>query len=348
MGTASSSSTRTPAPFKYIEPVTKINGVGAGQVATIEYPPQNRIHVMGIQATVTVAAAGAGNFSIPVVANVIGLLQVKVGGKPQRTRQASEIWGIFGLNSLCYNRGAGTVVYTQAANANLSVIASLIGSAQDLAQQALLVANTATTATFFLPILWAEPYRKGYAQTEVMALVQGFADGTNIGLVTVELSIPAAGNLSNQAIAAWYEYDQVLAAVGGTVLLSKEYRFTIQYQAAGNIECATQLYERDALQRIRLLTTTDQIGQVVVKQGARILRNFTLANISRNALVTRDYYELAMPTNAFDLEFDLNDNPMSAPLLNPNQPLSIVATLLTANDATKNIVVLCSYYGGVD
>jgi hypothetical protein len=35
-------------------------------------------------------------------------------------------------------------------------------------------------------------------------------------------------------------------------------------------------------------------------------------------------------------------------LLDPSQPLSIVATLATANDATKNIGVLSSYYGALD
>lgn len=341
----------TVSPFKFVEPVNKINGVGANSLATIEFPPRKRINTVHVEATVTKAAAGAGLFSIPLVSDICGQMQFKVGGKPQRTRLASDLFGATGLNALCDVNAGGTVVYTQVGNATLSTKPVLIGSAADAAQQALLTANLATTAVFELPILFAEPYRKEYDKTEALALVTGFADGSGIGLVTLEIAIPnnaaATPAFSGHNIKAFYEYDDLVAPVGARVLLVKEYRHGVQYSAAGDIEVASQLYLRDGLMRVNLLTTADYISRVVVKQGQRVLRD--IYHVRSQALLTlRDYNPAAMINNRFDIEFDFNDDPNSTPVMDPNLPLSIVATLDTANDATKNIAVLSSYYGPLD
>lgn len=338
-------------PFKYLEPVNKINGVIPGGIATIELPPGKRISTVSVQATVTKAAAGAGVTSIPTVGDIIQQIQFKVGGKPQRTRYATELFGKTGLNALNDKGSAGTVVYTQAGNSSLSVVPVLIGSADDLAQQALLTANAATTAVFQLPLIFAEVFRKEYAMADVMSLTQSFTDGSNIGLCTVELQIPKNDTLavpfSGHNIQCEWEYDDSQLAPGTVVRMSKEYRHQVQYTAAGDIEVATQLYNRDILQRVSLLTTADRITRVVVKQGQRILRDIT--DVRNQAMLRKsDFNGEAIVSNRFDIEFDMNDDPSSAPVLTPTAPLSIVATLATANDTTKNIVILSSYYGPLD
>jgi hypothetical protein len=345
------------SPFKFIEPVNKINGVAANSLCTIELPPGKRLNIIGIEATVTKAAAGSGVFSIPLPSDIIDLIQVKVGGKPQRTRLASELFGAKGLNAIQDYKCGGTVQYWQAGSV-INATPQLIGSANDLLCQAAsggsngnLVANTATKAIFWLPIIFTEPWRKEYVQTEALGLVQAFADGSSIGVVTVEVKIPnntgSSPAFSAHGISAWYEYDELVAPKGSTVYLLKEYRHNVQYAAAGDIEVATQLYNRDGLSRVSLLTAADIISRVVVKQGSRILRDLTNVR-SQQSLISRDYCESAIVSNRFDIEFDLNDDPNSATLLNPSQPLSIVATLATANDATKNITVLSAYYGPLD
>ena len=346
------------SPFKFIEPLNKINGVAAGSICTIELPPGKRINIIGIEATVTKAAGGGGVYSIPQPSDIIGLIQLKVGGKPQRTRLASELFGYTGLNALEDGKLGGTVQYWQAGSV-INAKPVIIGSSDDVAIQTSggggsngnLAAAAATKAIFFLPIVFTEPYRKEYTQTESLGLVQAFADGSSIGLVTVELSIPNNGGASPAfsawGITAWFEYDELVAPAGSTVFLEKEYRHAVQYAAPGDIEVGTQLYNRDALSRVSLLTAADIINRVVVKQGSRILRD--ISNVrSQQILTARDFNEKAILMNRFDLEFDLNDDPNSAPLLDPSQPLSIVATLATANDATKNIGVLSSYYGALD
>jgi hypothetical protein len=339
------------SPFKFIEPVNKINGVSANSLCTIEFPPGKRVNIANIEATVTKAAGGSGVTSIPLPSDIIDLIQLKVGGKPQRTRLASELFGATGLNALCDIKAGGTVAYYQASGGYATVKPVLIGSAADTTQQGLLTANTATKATFYLPILFTEPWRKEYDQTEALGLVQARADGSTIGLVTLELKIPnnagASPALSAHGITAWFEYDEMVAPKGATIFLLKEYRHNVQYAAAGDVEVASQLYNRDGLSRVSLLTAADVISRVVVKQGARVLRDVTNVR-NQQSLIARDYNENAIIMNRFDLEFDLNDDPNSAPLLDPSQPLSIVATLATANDATKNIGVLSSYYGALD
>ena len=85
---------------------------------------------------------------------------------------------------------------------------------------------------------------------------------------------------------------------------------------------------------------------MVVKQGSRILRNVTFEQ-NLVTLAKAGFNTAAVPLNRFDIEFDVNDI-NSAPVLNPNQELSIVATLATANDTIKNIIILPSYYGAVE
>lgn len=359
------------ASFKYKEPVNKINGVGPGNLATIELPPVNRIHAIYIKGTIT-RTQTAGGKVVPKPSDLIGQIQLKVAGKPQRTRLASELFGGQGLNARLDFKSAGTVMYFQGAataawpqgtpmtatvnGVTVGNAPVVLGSAADAAIQAVIAAAAAapTTAVFTLPIQLAEPFRKEYVMTDAMALVQSLADGTNIGVVTVELALnglaPVDGSaytLSNHAIKAEWEYDKIQGAAGSPVYLSKEYRFIQQYAAAGDIEVGTQLYNRQNLQRISLLTTSDQITRVVVKRGSEILRDVTF-DVNECDLLRKDFEASASLPNRFDIEFDDNDNPNSAPPLDPTTPISIVATLATANDATKNIVILASYYGSLD
>ena len=340
----------TVAPFKYKAPLLKIQGVLQGGTATIGLPPVFRIGAIGLEASITKAAGGSGVKTFPLVSDIVAQYRVKVNGKAQRTRNGLETWGATGQNAVCDTNASGMVVYTQTNNSGLSVLPVLIGSAADLAQQALLTANTATTAVFQLPIQFSEPFRKEYVMTEAMALVQSRSDGTNVGAVTVEVDIPNnAGSspaFTNPALKAYCEYDSLVAAPGAVITLTKEYRWLVPYTAAGDLEVAGQMPNRDALQRVSLLTTgTDYISHVVVKQGTTIIRDILITR-AQAEMVRKDYPVAALSMNRFDIEFDENDDPNQAPTLNPSAPLSIIAPL---SGITGSVVtVLASYFGPLD
>jgi len=209
------------------------------------------------------------------------------------------------------------------------------------------------TAEFKLPIVFSEPYRKEYDMTEVGALVTGYDDGTSVGTATLELTHPAYNGTTNVssalAVKASYEYDEMVAKAGSKIWIEKEYLHTVGYSTTGDIECATQLYNNgDALARVSLLlsTASDVISRVVVKQGSRVLRDMTYTDMVA-ALVARDYNPAAFMPNRFDIEFDLNDDPNSAPITSKAAPISIVATLSVVGGAA-NMSVLSTYYGGLD
>jgi hypothetical protein len=347
------------APFKYIEQVTKINGVGPGQISTIEFPLNKRLNVIWV----SISIARAGYAQPPTVTDALTSYQFKVGGKPQRTRSAQSIFGSWvtttftpGLNAQLDANLAGMVTYVVTGGSPaMSLVPVIIGSAADVAQRALVTGNSAGTlvvAEFKLPIIFAETYRKEYDMTELGALATGYDDGTNVGTATLELTHPAYNGTTNVssalAVKCCYEYDELVARAGTKIYLEKEYSHTVGYSATGDIETATQLYNNgDALARVSLLVASgDFISRVVVKQGSRVLRDLTFTD-SVAVLAGRDYNANAFLANRFDIEFDLNDDPNSAPLTSKSNVISIVATMKTVQ-ASANMTVLSTYYGGLD
>ena len=332
------------APVKFKGPLTNINGqFAAGNLITVQLPPVLRGAAVNFECTCTKAALGVGVTGYPVLSDFATLAQFKVGGNPVRTRYFSELWGGTGLAALADINSGGTVVYSQAGNGNLSIVPVLIGSAADAAQRALLTANTATTAVFRLPWQFSEPFRKEYTMTEALALTQARADGTNIGTCTFEVTLATTANISGYNIKAFWEYDTLVAPAGAVISLLQEARYTVPYTATGDLEVGAQIPNKNALSRVSLLTaSTDNITRVVVKQGTAIVRDiYYPQNVGE--LIRKDYNPAAIVSNRFDIEFDENDDPNQALLLDPNKPLSITATLGSNNGST--VVVLVSTYG---
>ena len=331
--------------FRFHEPVTKISAVVMGKPVTLEFSKQKRICTVLLKPTVTKAAV-AGVRSVPQPADAFGEMRFNIDGTTNRKRTAAQLFGATGLNALNQAGNGGTVVYTQAGNATLSVVPVVIGSADDLAQQALLTINTITVAQFQLPIVFCEDFRKTILGGERFGLVTGFDNGKNVGPVILEIDVANNANITSVAVDASYEYDEVVAKAGSTIYLSKEKIFNKQYAAAGDIEVGDQLSipNGEALQRLSLLTAADRITKVVVKQGNRILRNISDTDnqaYNRKAGLNGG----AFVSNRFDIEFDINDDETSAVSVDGNQEISVVVTLATANDAVKNITLLPSYYG---
>lgn len=338
--------TTTSSPFRFCEPLTNISPINVGKPTTISLIKGKRLLTFILAASCTKAALGVGQFSIPLVSDCVAEMRFNPTGDINRRRKASTLFGYTGLNALNRKENGGTVVYTQVGNNALSVVPVLIGSPEDVAQQALLTANTATTATFYLPWMFAEDFRKQYAQAEMTGFPTAWADGKALTNPVMEIDVPTTANITGIAYSAWEEYDEMVAAAGATVYLAKEKYFTQQYVAAGDVELgkAINIKAGEVIQRISLQTVTDRITKLVIKQGTRIIRNYSDATL-QVLLRKSGFNGYALVSNRIDIEFDPNDDPTSALVASDVDDLSIVATLATANDAGKTIEILPTVFG---
>jgi len=358
-------------PLELNQPVTKITTpqLGANAVVwSLEIPHNVNLGSVLVQLGVTVSATGVATKSVPTPQQACSLVTVLANGTPERTRQLNQIFGATGLNALNDKNNSGTVQYFQAGAAVTAVVTGitygalpvLIGSIQDVAIQAALANNTATTAVFGLPFLFSEDYRKSYKASLAMALPTGIsANGTtitsNIGGVIFQFAMQpvtgAAGTFSAATIAANIEYDNnffVPSAAVPRVRMSKEKQLFKTVSVAGDLEMADLIpnVAGEMLQIVSLLTVANTISKVVIKQGqGNIIRTLTWADnllSLRKAGVNVD----AIPANRFDIIFDRNDDPTTGLAMDPNNELSIIATFVGGNVETTTI--LTSIYGPLD
>ena len=137
-----------------------------------------------------------------------------------------------------------------------------------------------------------------------------------------------AGQFSAVGFAANLEYDNTLASQGSAVRLLKEKRLAKGYNAVGDIEVADQIKNvaGEALQFVLLSANGDYIPKIVIKQGTNIKRTLTWEDnlISlRTSGVNVDGIDRTM----FPIVWDRTDDPTTGLQMDPNQELSIVATV---------------------
>jgi hypothetical protein len=263
---------------------------------------------------------------------------------------------------------AGTVQYKQGGGWITATLNGIvygntpvkIGSAADIAIQAQLANNTATTAYFALPFIFGEDFRKSYAAGLKMALPTGFGSFSNgqwvangnIGGLTLQLTMAQltgnANSLTAAAITANVEYDNTLAAPGSTIRLSKEKVLAEDYNV-GDIEVAKQIKNVDGemLQYVALVTVADPITKVVIKQGEKLWRTQTWEeNIS--SLRRCGVNVSSIPRNVFLIVFDRKDDPTTGLAMKSNAKLSITATFGSAADNPTSVRILAGIYGPMD
>jgi len=223
--------------------------------------------------TVTASATGAGTKTVPRPSWGIGDMRFKVGNF-NRTRRASELFGINGLQARNSRKTAGTVQYFQAgavitATLNGRTIGNtpvLIDSNEDLTLQAALANNTATVAIFVLPWMFAEFWRNDpMFGGSALGLRTAFDDGNgNVGSVLgtpyFELDIPAAtgvaGTMTAVALAAGLQYTEELADAGSQVPMCKQKVHTANY-AVGDNELGLNFETKGILQRLSIFCAAD-------------------------------------------------------------------------------------------
>jgi hypothetical protein len=355
-------------PLGLNQPVVKLvtPTLGAQSVSwTMEMPQNIRLGTLQLQLTVTKSATGIATKSIPAPSDAMSGAQVLINGTPHITRTLGQLFGRQGTSALNGKELAGTVQYFQAGIAITAAVNGitygalpvLLGSEADIAIQGALATNTATVAVFGLPFMFSEDYRKSYAASAAMALPTAFgANGVvsgNIGGVVFQFAMQpvtgVAGTFASASIAGNVEYDNALAVTGSTVRMAKMKQLFETYTAVGDKEVAAQIKNvaGEYAQEISLLTVSDPITKVVIKQGNTLVRTMTWEDnllSLRKCGVNVD----AIPRNRFDIIFDRNDDPTNGLPMDPNKELSIVATIGAVNDPGETITVLTTIYGALE
>lgn len=354
------------APLKgpiFQEPVKDLTFPGLGQTAIFKTMPGMKILIFITTLTVTASATGAATKTVPRPSWGAGDMRFKLGNF-NRTRKASELYGLNGLQARNSRKSAGTVQYYQAGavitaalnGRTIGATPVLIDSAEDVTLQAALANNTATTAIFSLPWMFAEYWRKdpAWSGTE-LGLPTAFDDGTGrigsiLGTPYFEIDVPAAtgvaGTMTAVNLSGSLVYTEELAAKGSTVNMSKQKVHTVNY-AAGDTELGLNFETKDILQRFSVLCGSDAITKIMVKQGSRIVREVSYRE-SQCADLCSEIEGESDFAYRFDMDLDQDDDPTRALHLDPTQKLSIVATFATANDNPATARILADYWGPVE
>ena len=348
-------------PFQ--EPVKDLTFPGLGKTAIFKLDAGKKILNFITTLTVTASATGAATKTVPRPSWGIGDMRFKLGNF-NRSRKASELFGVYGLQARNSTSSAGTVQYFQGGSLITATLSGrtvgkvpvLIDSAEDVALQGALANNTATVAVFYLPWLFCDYFRKDPRWGgDQLGLLTAFGDALGnvssvLGTPYVELDIPAAtgvaGTMTAVNLAGSLVYSEDLAVPGSVVSMLKQKIHNEAY-AVGEVELAKNFETKDILQRFSVLTAADTITQIVVKQGARIIKQVTFGESHCADLCAEIDGGGSLP-NRYDVDFDQDDDPTKGLALDPTQKLSIVATFATANDVPSSARILADYWGPVE
>lgn len=357
------------APLKrppYQEPVKDLTFPGLGKTATFKLEPGKKILNFITTLTVTASATGAATKTVPRPSWGLGDMRFKLGNF-NRTRKASELFGVDGLQARNQRTSAGTVQYFQGGNVITSTDGNgkaigarpvLIDSGDDQRLQAALANNTATVAVFQLPWTFAQYFRKDPQWGgDALGLPTAFDDGKGrgdigsvLGTPYFELDIPVAtgvaGTMTAVNLAASLVYSEDIAVKGSVVNMEKQKVHTENY-AVGDIELAKNFETKDVLLRFSVLCAADTISKIVVKHGSRIIREIFYGD-SQCADMCAEIDAGGGLAYRFDVDFDQDDDPTKGLNLDPTKKLSIVATFATAADVPATCRILADYWGPVE
>jgi hypothetical protein len=333
--------------------------IALGGIATMQMPNGPRVGVIYAELTVTGAAGGAGNVTLPLLTDIAHPTLpafVKIGGKPCRQRLASEL---IADNLLQDATAGGSVSYYQG-----GALVARVNNANNKSSVGLgLAANTATTAVFQVPVYFAEYWRKDVATAEGLALPTAFQGGQFLAPLTIEVPIAVAATTSSVIVVAtglltggtvatsgygckfWFDYDGLAwPLTNGQPVASivKKGRFTKGYAVAGDVTVAIPL--KDQLMQFSLvLASGDTWSKIVLRKNGTTLKELTPDRLNQT-LLDHGMNVAATVPNRIDVVMDLNDDVNAALPLVATDTLEVVATLATVAGAAQ-MVILTEYYG---
>ena len=327
--------------------------VTAGSLATMAIQPGPRISVIYAKLFVTKAAV-AGVVSLPVLTDVADPtlpMFVRVGGRPMRQRLATEI---IAENLLQDPLAGGSVAYYQGAGgvtpANL--VARVLNANNASSAGLNLAINTATTAVFFVPIYFAEFWRKDVNSGDGFAFPTNYQGGLVSRQLTLEVPIAnnAGGLFSGWGCKFTYVNDGIQWPLNvnnqPTTATMKKGRFTKAYATAGDINIPIPL--KDAIAQFSvLLDPADRWSRMIVRLNGLTLRDFTPDDLSQ-LLQDSGMNVLAFLPNQCHVIFDVNDDLNAVIPLKDNDTLEVILTISNTPAAARQAVILTEYYGFPD
>lgn len=263
------------------------DSVAAGKKAVVDLPLGLRYHVIWLELGNNAVAANA-------ITDLVDDIVVKINGKPQRTHTGDQLNQLNGINGTQFLLGSTGV-------------------------------DGAASRRLYLPIYFAEPWRKSQNEQTSLAL-----RANGIDSFQVEVNIKAG--LAAPILQGWYEFDYANENIG---LMSKVFRQ--DYSAVGTSRDITTIDKRDFIESIHLFATSDgkYVTEVkVTANGEEIRDRITyLQNIA--SLYGRELYQVGGQTR-YDLIFDFDDPINGAlPTVVNGKPINELTLKVTWNAAAS-------------
>jgi len=276
-----------------IKQLPTFDSTAAGKKNVVDLPLGLRYHVIWLELGNNAGTTGheVANTLTDLVEDIV----VKINGKPFRTHSGTQLNQINGINSSAFLLKAyGT---TGEAHRRL-----------------------------FLPIYFAEPWRKNQGDVTSLALRAN-------GIESFQIEVNLVADLAAPVLQGFYEFDYDNREIG---LVSKFIRQ--DYSAVGLSRDITTIDKRDFIESIHLFPTTGtarSVAEVKVTANGEELRDRITFNENSASLLSR---ELIPDTNGlrYDLIFDYDD-PINGAL--PTQingkPINELTLKLTWDDVAN-------------
>lgn len=241
--------------------------VAAGKKAVVKLPVDKglRIHVIWLRLGNAFAQSNA-------LADVADDIVVKINDKPQRTHTADQLNDLNGLNGAAY-------------------VEKITGI------------NSQANCVHYLPIFFAQPWRKKQAEVPALALRATGIDSLKIE-VNLRATNGAAAANNNLFLDGWYEFDYDARPIGALQKFIRQ-----DYSVVGTSLDLSTIDKRDFIESIHLYPVGAQyVTEVKFTANGEEIRDRITYLQSRQTLSGRG---LVPDTNAisprFDLVFDYDD-----------------------------------------
>jgi hypothetical protein len=242
-----------------IKQLPTFDSIAAGKKNVVDLPLGLRYHVIWLELGNNAVADNA-------LSDLVEDIVVKINGKPFRTHTAEQLNDLNGINASNF----------------LAKVSGTDGEAD---------------RRFFLPIFFAEPWRKDQADVTALALRAN-------GIESLQIEVNLVAGLAAPVLGGFYEFDYDNRPIG---LVSKFIRQ--DYSAVGLSRDITTIDKRDFIESIHLFPTTGtarSVAEVKVTANGEEIRDRITFLENAAALLAR---ELFPDSNGlrYDLVFDYDD-----------------------------------------